>query len=80
MTSETSAGEGNQWVVYTMHHEGGTGRFLGVGNSREEAKEIGDKWWKAFHTGEKEEPAGYAGISWAPVADFDEWKEAGSHE
>ena len=64
-----------QWVVYSIHSEGGTGRFLDIADSREEASDLGDKWWKAFHTGEKAEPAGYAGISWAPVADFAEWKE-----
>lgn len=64
-----------QWVVYSLSHLGGAGSFLGVTESSDEAREIGDKWWKAFHTGEKEPPTDYAGISWAPVADFNEWKE-----
>lgn len=67
--------ESPQWVVYSIHHEGGTGRFLGIADSQDEAQEIGNKWWKAFNSGEKAEPAGYAGISWAPVADFDAWME-----
>ena len=65
--------DATQWVVYSMHQEGGTGKFLGVADSQEEAKHIGNIWWKAFDSGEKKEPAGYAGISWAPVADYDEW-------
>lgn len=69
----TERDDSTQWVVYSMSHLGGTGRFLGVADSSEEAREIGDMWWKAFHSGAKEEPADYAGVSWSPVADFDEW-------
>ncbi len=70
----------DQWVVYSIHHEGGMGRVLGVADSKEEAKHIGDVWWKAFNAGEKKEPAGYAGISWTPVADFTDWPSGDEDE
>jgi hypothetical protein len=63
-----------QWVVYSIHDQGGMGRFLAVEETREDAKATGDKWWDAFDSGEKERPTGYAGISWKPVADFDNWE------
>jgi len=56
------------------------GRVLGVADSKEEAKHIGDVWWKAFNAGEKKEPAGYAGISWTPVADFTDWPSGDEDE
>jgi hypothetical protein len=58
-----------QWVVYAM----GSMKFLAVCDSKSEAEEKGDKWWKAFDNGEKAKPKGYQGISWKPVADFEQW-------
>lgn len=76
MTDAASESETEQWVVYSISSLGGVGRFLGVAESKREAREIGDKWWVAFHSGEKAEPDAYAGISWKPVADWDRWKKA----
>ena len=62
------------WVVYTISHLGCVGHFLGVAQKREVAEDIANDWWKAFDSGEKAKPKDYAGISWKPVADWDDWK------
>ena len=68
---------GDKWVVYTIATSinDSMGRVLGVANSRQEAEDLGAKWWKAFRNGEKATPEDYAGISWQPTADFEQWKE-----
>jgi len=64
------------WVVFAMCHSGGIGPFLGVADTQEEAEEISKKWWLAFDSGEKGKPNDYAGISWKPVSNFDNWKSS----
>jgi hypothetical protein len=71
--SETLTHRQSQWVVYTMSESGRPGRFLEVAESKDEAEQLGNKWWKAFHEGKKAEPREYAGISWAPVSDYENW-------
>jgi len=62
------------WVVYTISHLGGQGKFLEVTETKDKAEQKANKWWKAFDSGEKAKPQDYAGIAWDTVADFDEWK------
>ena len=58
-----------QWVVYAM----GSMDFLAIADTESEASDIAGKWWKAFDSGEKAKPKEYQGISWKPVADFEQW-------
>jgi len=66
----------SEYIVYVMDDDTAkpTGQFLAVAESVEEADELMEKWWKAFHNGEKAEPRNYGGVSHAPIAEFDEWK------
>jgi len=58
-----------KWVVYAM----GSMKFLAIADSRSEASDKADKWWKAFDSGEKAKPKEYQGISFKPVANFEQW-------
>ncbi|ELY68901.1 hypothetical protein [Natrinema versiforme] len=62
------------YVVYTLDEDLKPGHFLAVVDSDELEDAMG-KWWKAFHTGEKEPPKNYNGISHRPVAQFDRWAD-----
>ena len=64
-----------EWVVYTLDADAAPGRFLAVAESWKDARAAANRWWKAFHTGAKVEPDDYCGVSWGPVADFEQWKD-----
>jgi len=73
--SESGSSKRTKYVVYTLDEDAKPGHFLEVCEGVGEVREAQNKWWKAFHNGEKETPKNYNGISMRPVADFDRWNE-----
>ena len=63
------------YVVYTLDNDLKPAHFLEIVDSHDDLGDAMDKWWKAFHTGEKAEPKNYNGISHRPVAKFDRWAD-----
>lgn len=61
-------------VIYTLDEQHKPAHFLAIAEDRDELQAKMGKWWKAFETGEKQEPKEYNGISHRPIADFDRWR------
>lgn len=62
-------------LVYMIDEDCKPDRFLEVVETMEERENAMEKWWTAFHNGEKMKPENYNGISHAPIANFEEWVE-----
>lgn len=67
-------------VVFAEDTEGCPTHMLDVVEGTDELEESMNKWWKAFHTGEKAEPRDYDGIGHRPVARYDQWKDGDRDE
>ena len=68
-------------VVYMIDEDGEPlPKFLAVCDDADERDEEMERWWKAFHNGEKATPENYGGISHAPVAEFDDWRAPADFE
>jgi len=72
----------SNYVVYVIDEARAkpTGRFLAVEETSKKACETMNKWWRAFEEDEKAKPMDYGGVTYAPIADFDEWVSPEEYE
>jgi len=62
-------------VVYVLGVNCEPTHFLEIVGPDEDIGDVTERWWRAFESGEKEQPGDYRGISHRPVVGFETWPD-----